>query len=221
MNNGFIYVQQVPEPGMFSLFLDLLLAMYVHLVSFVGVFGTILSVVIAVFLYYLKVKSDKRDAARVLLMEIRNAERTISAIDSVKKVAETTLVMPVASWHKFQHLFVSDLDSDELTLINNFYNLCTLIQAHIDRINAQIPISNEEKIRVAQHLLGKLAWKYSGNKESYDLNKDLIISKLNGEVWWFSPDFPTMKLFSEYLPAVKFVSTTTCGEKLKKIAKIS
>ncbi len=92
--------------------------------SFSGAAATFLSVLTVIGVYYWQLKKEKKDSALVLLMEIRNAERAISDIKNTKTISETTSVMPVSSWQRFQHLFVADFDLDELSLINDFYNLC-------------------------------------------------------------------------------------------------
>jgi len=199
---------------------QLLLDILEKLVWFFDIFGTLLSVLIAVFLYYVKIKIDKRNAARILLMEIRNAEKTLKVIKESGVISETTFVMPASSWKKFQHYFVKNFDNDELDDINHFYNLCILIQKETDRMKDQLPISNEEKIRVTQQKLVDLAEKYAGNPAGYlQARKEILHDQFFPEVEWFVPDLPKTRIM-QHLGNAKPVLTTSCGQKLKKIAGV-
>ncbi len=210
-----------PEAHSFSSLISQFLTRVLDsLVWFVDIFGTLLSVAIAILLYWWKVRVDKRNAARILLMEIRNAERTLKVIKESGTVAETTFVMPVSSWKKLQHYFVKDFDSDELDDLNHFYNLCSLIQKEVNRMKDQLPISNEEKIKVTQQKLLDLADKYAANPSGYQkAKKEVLYDQFFPEVEWFVPDLPKSRIM-QHLGDIRPVLTTSCGQKLKKIAGV-
>ncbi len=194
-----------------------------NLVSFVEVFGTVLSVLIAVVLYILKIRKDHRDAAMILLMEIRNAEKEIEEIKKASVIVETTSVMPINSWRKFQHYFVSKLDNDDLILLNNFYNTCSLIDEEVNRLKNLWPIANEEKIKISQQVFGDLAVEFFEKTDNftegseYLIKREKILKILNNETNGFIPDLPTNRI-KQYLPKISNVTTTTCGDKIKRIA---
>lgn len=225
MNDLQLYVLAPQKETLLSLFLDFVIAFFDWFVWFATTFGTLLSVFVAVGLYLWKVNQDKRNAARILLMEIRNAEKTITDIKNFGTVAPTTFLMPTASWAKSQHYFIEDFNIDELNLFNDFYNLCNLAQIEVDRLKNRWPISNEEKIKVTQQLFGTLAHDFSDPDISFDDNteykkkRDAIIHILNKETGGFQPELPIINLNS-YLPNLRFITTTTCGNKLKKIANL-
>jgi hypothetical protein len=188
--------------------------------NFFTAFGTLLSVAVAVFLYRLKTQHNKRDAARVLLMEIRSAEKTINEIKNSSSVLIDSSVMPVSSWHKFQHLFVSDLDTDELNSLNDFYNCCTLMQSQIILKQNQYSLMLEEKVRLTQAEILRLSVQYAGNEIEFDKQKTFILDDtffLNST--WFEPKAPTQRVI-RYVQNVNLISTSTCGSELKRIAKI-
>lgn len=184
-------------------------------------FGTLLSVFVAVLLYLWKIRIDKQNAARIILMEVRNAESTIDTIKESGMISEMTFVMPVSSWKKFQHYFVKNFDSDELDSLNHFYNLCVLIQKEVNRMKDQLPTSNEEKIKITQQKLLDLADKHAGDKDKYSLAKKSILDEcFFPENLWFEPRLPKERIM-HHLSNIKSVLTTTCGQKLKKIARLN
>ncbi len=194
--------------------------------DFFSAFGTLMSVLVIVFVYYRQLSDEKRNAARILLMEIRVAEKTITDIKNTGVVSEITLILPTNSWQKFQHLFISNLNQDELTLINDFYNLGTVIQKEVDRMKNHLPISNEEKIKVTQQLFAELAKKYKDSDKNFDKDsdytkeRDSIRQILDEEENWFMPNI-NIKRLQQYLPNIRYITATTCDSKLKKIAKVS
>ena len=190
------------------------------ILNFFTAFGTILSVGVAVFLFRLKTLHYKRDAARVLLMEIRSAEKTINEIKNSSSVLIDSSIMPVSSWHKFQHLFVSDLDTDELNSLNDFYNFCTLIQSQIILRQNQHSLMLEEKVKLTQAEILRLSVQYSSDESEFNKQKMLILDKtFFPNNTWFEPQAPTQRAL-RYVQNVNLISTSTCGSKLKRIAKI-
>jgi len=191
------------------------------LASFLGALATVLSVAAVLVVYWLRQRKDKMDAARILLMEISSAEKTITDLKNSRLIIGTSFVMSTSSWQKFQHFFIADFDNDELVLLNDFYNLTTLAQTEINRIKNFLPISNEEKIRLTQLKLLDLAVLCKGNPNLYlEEKKQILEDGFYKETEWFQPDVSEAKLF-HYLPNIRFVSTSSCGQKLKRIAKIS
>ena len=212
-----IFVLAPQHSTFMTSFLELAAMLLHYIISFVSIFGTLISVGVAVLLYNVKVKRDKKNAAIILLMEIRNAEKSISVIRESGTVTETTFVMPASSWNKFQHYFVSDFDSDELDLLSHFYNLCIVIQKEVDRMKDQLPTSNQEKIKITQQKLLDLAEKYAGDEEKYlQARKAILYDRFFLENEWFKPKLPEDRVI-QHLISINSVLTTTCGQKLKKL----
>lgn len=213
-----LYVLAPQKETLLSSLIHFSVALFDWFLWFAATFGTLLSVFVAIVLYLWKVRQDKRNAARILLMEIRNAESTLDVIKESGAVAETTFVMPVSSWSKFQHYFVKDFDKDELDDLNHFYNLCILIQKEVNRMKDQLPLSNEEKIKLTQHKLLELAEKYADDNTKYlDRRRAVLYETFFKEEEWFEPKLPKLRIL-QHLGNVKPILTTTTGQKLKKIA---
>lgn len=79
---------------------------------------------VAWLVYYRQKKDFKVQAARVLLTEIRIAEERIDKIrENINNnlLLDLPLVFVTKNWKKYAYLFISDFDTDELKLINVFY----------------------------------------------------------------------------------------------------
>lgn len=97
--------------------------------------ATILAAIVA-FLIYRKQKSDtKRDAAKIILQEIRRAEDIISDYKQSGVYQFAKKIVATNSWSKNLHLFVGDLDNDELDRISNLYSTGEYLDTLIKEIS--------------------------------------------------------------------------------------
>jgi len=89
----------------------------------------------AIYLYWKQKQDKKKNAASLILQEIRYAEQNMRIARDRSWVYSLSLaLLPTNSWHENIHLFVNDLDGPELDQISRFY-----IQAHyIDSLVATI-----------------------------------------------------------------------------------
>ena len=113
---------------------------------------------IAVYLYLKQKKTNKREAALLILQEIRYAEQRVRNFRSYKSYAFNEKLLPTNSWHKNIHLFVKDLSETELDLISNFFSSAVYLDDVIkfasshynDAIIAPItPVVEEKDTKVA------------------------------------------------------------------------
>lgn len=77
--------------------------------------------------YMWQKRDQKKTAARIILIEIENAESQLKIVkDSPKAEAlpENTRLMPTASWEKYRHLFARMFTPREWDTISDFYNKC-------------------------------------------------------------------------------------------------
>ena len=97
--------------------------------------ATILAAFVA-FLVYRKQKADeKRDAAKIILQEIRRAEDIISDYKQNGGYQFAKKIIATNSWSKNLHLFVGDLDNDELDRISNLYSTGEYLDTLIKEIS--------------------------------------------------------------------------------------
>jgi len=173
---------------------------------------------IAIVLYHLERHREKSNAAKIILQEIRRAENSINNVRNLCPL-ETISVLPTNSWGKYQHLFLSDLDQDELGLISNFYELCSVIDKEVRNHQASLRIANDEKRKVIQKKLLDLAGESGGDEAKYKGARDKILKIFHEETYFFKPHAPD-SIISRCIPNIKDVTTSSCGEKLKFIARI-
>ncbi len=196
------------------------------LISFV----TLIVGSVAIFLY-LKQKSDtKAQAARVLLLEIRTAEDRIRQIREMIKNSSTDdlpTVFTTKSWQIHSHLFVSDFDPDELKLINAFYDYGDLIEEFAKKNNNFFWINTEEKARLSQQMIVKtIEEAYTDDSQIVADAEENIAKKLSfirqafdKHGFIYSPQKAGDEL-ENYLGKIQDITTSTCGAKLKKMAKL-
>lgn len=97
--------------------------------------ATILAAFVA-FLVYRKQKADtKRDAAKIILQEIRRAEDIISDYKQNAGYQFAKKIIATNSWSNNLHLFVGDLDNDELDRISNLYSTGEYLDTLIKEIS--------------------------------------------------------------------------------------
>jgi hypothetical protein len=120
---------------------------------FVGL-ATFVVGLVALFVYQKQKSDQKKDAANIILLEIKNAEtkltqaRETSMRDSV--LPETVFAMRTSSWERYSYLFVRDFTDKEWELINAFYEKCRLYDEAVEYNNTFFK-KNEEQIRVNLH----------------------------------------------------------------------
>ncbi len=88
----------------------------------------------AIYLYISQRIDSKRDAARIIVQEIRRAEDIIRGYKDAGNFQFTKRIIANNSWGKNIHFFVGDLDPDELDKISNLYSTGEFLDTVISRI---------------------------------------------------------------------------------------
>lgn len=172
-----------------------------------------------VVIYIFQKKDQKKNAANIILSEIRNAEKVL---DEIKRVGSeeglrNLFVMPTNNWNNYSHLFIKDFDSDEWNLMNDFYSKCTLTEKTLEVIRSNLYSQLGEKAKSVQHFLGQLA-KDAISDADYDNKKKIFLDRFQREGHLFRPSQPLRDLI--ILLDVPKITTSTIGLKLKKIANV-
>ena len=109
----------------------------------------------AFVLYVLGKRSTKRDAAKVIEIEINNAEKTLAEIK--KSLSEsggvnigTKVCLPTRSWEKYKHMFVSDFSESDWNRLSEFYENCSYVDEAIN-LNNSFFIQNSQAIRTEKY----------------------------------------------------------------------
>lgn len=180
--------------------------------------ATLVSVAVVLLIYDQGIREEKRNAARILILEIKGAERALREVQRNNYIVNPlTFILPTESWSKFQHYFVKDLTNDQLIEVSEFYNSCATAQKALDRMKNVLPVANEEKIRLTQQALLKFAQE---DPASYDKSKiEILEKKFFPEEMFFQPYFDINILSEQIFSKITFIYDKSCGQKLSKIAR--
>ena len=106
--------------------------------NFFGGFATILTGAVAIFLYYWERRNKKRDAAKIIVQEIRRAEDLINEYKEHNSYKFTKKIIATNSWAKNIHYFVSDLPQDGIDKISNLYSTGEYLDSVIAKVSDHV-----------------------------------------------------------------------------------
>ena len=177
---------------------------------------TLVGGLVAYFLYKKQKNDFKRDTAGIIVTELRYAEKIIDGIKN-GKLQEFQTILPNNNWNKFNYMFMKDLDSDELDLMSSFYNQCNIL----DNALRELSISRqlEYKATAIQSSLSDIA-KQATDEEAYKEKSKKFIEFVSNERYIFQPQ-ASVTLMTTAISNITYITTSTAGAKLKKIARIS
>lgn len=204
-------------------------------------FQTVVTVLVGLIAYavYERQKSDlKKNAATSILLEVQNAERVISRIkESVRngRLEIDYKLIQSNNWNKYQHLFSRDFDKDEWDEITDFYNKSILLDEAI-RYNSLAFGNDVEQIRsnkqrVLADFAKDLITEASGKSPIQNDELQKMLNEFNEKVKAFDQTYMgkqgefayyPIKPINDakiYLEDLKKISTSSVGQKLKKLAK--
>ena len=92
---------------------------------------------LAIYLYYKQKIENKRDAAKLILQEIRYAEQQIRSFRDSGSYPLSTKLLPTNNWHNKINLFIKDLNESEIDLISRFYSTASYIDTLVNKISDQ------------------------------------------------------------------------------------
>ena len=172
----------------------------------------------AIFLYIKQKRDYKSDATNIILMEIRDAEIEVRQMKTSGVQISNTIkkLLPTNNWSKYNYLFIKDLDRDELDLVNTFYNQCSAIDSALSQASMSRQIEN--KGNNIQDMLVQIA-KDSISSADYELKKKNFLEIIEREAYVFKPNAP-LNTIAQGLNGMALITTSTAGDKLKKIAKM-
>jgi len=89
----------------------------------------------AIYLYAKQKKDYKREAAYLILQEIRYAEKQIRKYKEFNQYKLWDRLLPTNSWNKNINLFVKDLKETDIDLISDFYAKSAYVDIMIRKIS--------------------------------------------------------------------------------------
>lgn len=171
----------------------------------------------AFVIFWLGKRSEKRNAAAIIVMDIRHAEKVVytllerGAIDrSMKRILHEN------NWARYKHLFASKFSYDDLESLNRFFDSCTEIEEARRRMIEVFYTTVSAKAELLQKSIFE-----TNDLETQEgrEKRAAIIHRFNKEDSFFDPDDPkSVVLWS--LQVMGKPSNLPAFETLRKIAKI-
>lgn len=172
---------------------------------------------VALVIYWLTKRNEKRNAATIILMDIRHAENVVLSI--LEKGSIDTLIKNIIvdnNWEKYKHLFALNFSQDDFSAFNRFFGACVEISEARSRMLDVFNSGLVAKAEIIQELLLKIENPSSdeGQKKRQD-----IINHACSESYNFDPDDPKTRIFRG-MQLMGRLSNTVAFEKLKKISGV-
>ncbi len=156
-----------------------------------------------------------RDAANMLVMDIKRGEAVVRRIRELKTVEQTqNTILHVNNWMKYRHLFVSKLSYDEVVAFNSFFDDCIVIDEEKKRIDTILDAGLVAKATIIQQKIFSIEDLPDVARQE---KKDKYISEVDNERHLFNPRNPYDTIFGNIDHFVP-LSNTPAFNKLKKIA---
>lgn len=196
--------------------------------------ATILTAVVAISLFYWEQKKKKRDAAKIIVQEIRRAEDIINGFKEFSSYKFTRKIIATNSWAKNIHYFVGDLEQDEIDKISNLYstgeyldsiiikisdyNFDDNIKIHKEKIKQTLNVINSQEQFVNNQSTSNTIPDNKPN-ENIDILTNIKTKKMVVPIKLNIPA-PWQILLDEVSYNLEPIYHSSICEKLKKIAKI-
>jgi len=185
-------------------------------IAFLGPTVTLVVGSFAVILYILNKRSEKRNAAAIIVMDVRHAESLITQLKQAGYLnGKIRKLSPYDNWNKYKHLFVSEISSDDFYSITEFFAYCSDIDESQNRVSNLFDQNLIAKIKFAQEKILSL----NPETPNFQTERDKIIVNIDKEVWAFDPIQPK-EIIVKNITNITKISNTLGFHKIRKIAKI-
>lgn len=170
---------------------------------------------IALIVYWLSKRHEKKSAATIVIMDIRHAESVVLSILEKGYVDIATKdVLLENNWSKYKHLFAADFSQDDYAAFNRFFDSCVEMSDARKRLREVFYSSLITKSEILQSYLFSLE-----DNDDYTQNREALINRVNGESYVFDPSEPKDRMIKN-LQLMGRLSSTVAFDKLKKKAGI-
>ncbi len=121
--------------------------------SFDGL-ATLLTALVAIGLFYWEQIKKKRDAAKIVVQEIRRAEDVINEYKEHGEYRFTKKIIATNSWARNIHYFVGNLEQDEIDKVSNLYSIGVYSDSIIEKVSDQ---NFEDGVKVFKEQIKQIA----------------------------------------------------------------
>jgi len=149
------------------------------------------------FLYWKARSDNRRDAAKLILQEIRYADQKVRNYRTYSSYNFTEKILPTNSWHKNINLFIRKLTESELDLISKFFSSAT----YLDEVIKSIADSRNK------------VWIQT---DTPMVNSEIPVAMGTGGL---SENEPAKKLIEAISKDIESIYNTPAADKLRRIAE--
>ncbi len=173
---------------------------------------------IALAVYGLTKKSERQNAAMIILMDIRHAEQVVLSI--LEKGLVDRTMRPILSdnnWGKYKHLFAKRFSSDDFAAFNRFFDACVeiedarrkMVDVFYSNLHAKASNSQERLLALAER-----------EQDAAKSSRTKLIEMIASEIYVYEPQEPRDRILKA-LQLVGRLSNTIAFEKLKKSSGVN
>ncbi len=153
--------------------------------------NSVVTLVVGLFafaVYQLGKRHERKAAATILMLDIRKAEQAVLFLLE-KNVIDKNMkpVLHENNWAKYKHLFASDFTTDDLSVLNRFFDSCLEIAEARRRMNEVFYAAVLAKAELVQQKLFEIEGLETPAGQA---NRTQVIERFNKESFAFDPDDP-------------------------------
>lgn len=171
----------------------------------------------AYVVYWQTKRNEKKNAATIVIMDIRHAEQVVLSILEKGMIDKSIKnILYENNWDKYKHLFASHFSYDDFAAFNRFFDSCVEIADARKRMGEVFYANINAKASIAQQRIFGID---NLSAPEGQTKKQQVIAEINGEKFVFDPEEPKARILQS-LQLMGRLSNTVAFEKLKKQAGI-
>jgi hypothetical protein len=170
---------------------------------------------VAIYVYKVSKKDEKKSASAIITMDIRHAEQVVLSIKERNVIdRHVKAILQENNWEKYKHLFVNDISSDDFVSFNRFFDSCVEIADARKRMKDVFYTSVNAKATLMQQKIFDISNLDTpeGQKE-----REKIMHFINVETSDFNPLDPVY-IVRQNIDLMGNLTNTIAFQKLKKLA---
>jgi len=183
------------------------------------IFNSIVTLIVglvAFVIYWLTKRTEKRNAATIVVMDIRHAEQVVESI--LERGIDKSLksILHENNWAKYKHLFASDFSYDDFAAFNRFFDACVEIADAKRRMMEVFYANLTSKASIAQEKIFSIE---NLSTPEGQARKQQVTSEIDSEIFVFDPYEPKARV-RQSLELMGRLSNSVAFEKLKRVGGI-
>jgi len=199
--------------------------MYNTLLSQTAAFATIITAIVAFFIYKNSKSDELENAVRIIILEIKESERVIKDLNEIKNSGAVSYpndlikVTPLKGWVKYSHMFIKKLNNDEYDQLNDYFKKCDVLERYIEKNHNFFWVTTEERAKQNEIMGAKLAYDKPNLKpDEFRTEVDRLLAIYFTNTTGYTPAGIKTQI-DRNLNSMVMITTTPVWNKLKSIAK--